>query len=316
MHRECDCASLLRLSLFSLVFQSVIARLDPESCSHALEPDRDTGSLLQVAVAPGRSSIDSKEDEFLARAGIEEKKRFWWKLTQDLDKKHGFPISHGETTLRRTIDLWDAQVARSLAEKKLTNQRCAETGDGHFLRAHWHSICGTMLVADKYDSKANVKMDLNLPPADAPDSIKGAHNTIDVMVTHQVFEHLRRPSVGFANINAMLRKGGHVVVSTPFVVQDHVSPFKDYFRYTVHSIHTLLSCAGFEVQQLRGQGNRLQEIAYLAYVSSDMMDDQDLASGCDGLKSNDCKNKHYSGVAAVGIKKESKTLEEIQRCWG
>lgn len=87
MHRECACASLLRLSLFSLVFQSVIARLDPESCSHALEPDRDTGSLLQVAVAPGRSSIDIKEDDFLARAGMEEKKRFWWKLTQDLDKK-------------------------------------------------------------------------------------------------------------------------------------------------------------------------------------------------------------------------------------
>merc|ERR1719191_1036824 len=128
---------------------------------------------------------------------------------------------------------------------------------------------------DFYDEMAQVKLNLDVPPSSASPDVKQSHGTMDVVVSHQVFAHLTHPSIGMANLNAMLKNHGLLVFSTPFVVPDHSAP-KDYFRYTVQNVRRLLNCGGFDVEQLYGYGNEMLSMAYLANVSSDLFSGHEL----------------------------------------
>ena len=52
-------------------------------------------------------------------------------------------------------------------------------------------------------------------------------------------------------LNALMKTGGLLIFSTPFLVQDHQVPH-DYFRYTVKNVRRLLACGGFNVTELYG----------------------------------------------------------------
>jgi SAM-dependent methyltransferase len=300
------------LLLFATALHSTGA-CDSNGCSDPSDP----AALLQSSAQVSNHQDGQRKAvlEKLSELSLAEQKQVWWDLTQELETKGGLQYS-GETPLRHTIDLWNKKMGVMLETEQLLQQRCAETGDGHFLRAGFSKVCATSLIADKFDDKADVKLDLNLEPAKAPEEVKKQFGTIDLIVSHQVFEHLSRPSLAMSNLNAMLKSGGRVFFSTPFVVPDHRSPKTDFFRYTVMAVDQLLQCAGFEVKQLQGLGNKLESLAYLAGVSSDMMDPKLMESGCDGKTTNDCANKVYSGVAAVAVKKEDKTFEQVHNCFG
>lgn len=284
----------------------------------------DASTLLQLSSSFESTLTPSQESDVaaaikknFAQLGRKEKKQLWWSLTEELDSDGELNYS-GETPWRHTLNLFVQQVGTNMETAHTMNQRCAETGDGHFLKANFGKVCATSLVVDKYASTADVKLDLNLQPGQAPESIKQAFGTIDLLVSNEVFEHLLRPSLAMSNLNALLKSGGNLVFTTPFIVPDHRSPKTDYFRYTVMAIDQLLQCAGFDVKELRGLGNKLESLAYLAGVSSDMMDSKvmNLASGCDAKVTDDCAGRVYSGVAAVAVKKEEKTFEQIHDCFG
>mmetsp|Transcript_124901 Transcript_124901/g.221290 ORF Transcript_124901/g.221290 Transcript_124901/m.221290 type:complete len:314 (+) Transcript_124901:82-1023(+) len=265
----------------------------------------------------------SKGQHFLDHLSIDGKRAMWWRLTEDLQKSHGWPIP-GDKPLwpigpgeRALLNEWNRHIGTKLnTTYPQAKWRCSETGDGHFLKDAFGEVCGETLVVDLFDSNADVKMDLNLRPADAPEPIKKAMNTMDVVVSHQVFEHLQRPSVGIANLNALLKVGGTLVLSTPFVTPDHQGPGDDFLRWTVRGLHNFAKCAGFDVQELRGLGDRFEEIAYLAGVRADMMGSSHMGVGCDGLASDDCKDLFFAAVAVLGTKRESKTVQEIHECFG
>jgi len=296
-----------------LVLWSKAARSVEKLQSRSVEeiPSTSVGEIGVSSVV----SLATALEVVAASSDVAAKKKLWWNLTQELAQTHGFPIGkHGATSsLRRSLDLWDQQIASRHVAVGSASLQCAETGDGHFLRNHFKEICKTSLVVDKFDQRADVKLDLSLRPNLAPQSIKDVHKTIDLLVSHQVFEHLQRPSVGMANLNALLRIGGKLVFSTPFIVQDHQGP-TDFFRYTVKSIHTLLTCAGFTIEKLHGLGDRLEDLAYIAEVPSDMLAARDLVTVCDGMEG--CNNKYYAGVASISHKVADVTLEEIRECWG
>jgi len=271
----------------------------------SLTPSSDKGTLTNAHV------------EELA---LDEKRKLWWTLTQEINKANGFSpfrIYEGPNAspVRVSVDKWTSQVAADLHASGISGQVCGETGDGHYLKGWFREICQSFLVMDKYDPKASVQLDLNLPPAMAPETVRAARGSVDLVVCHQVFEHLLHPTIGIANLNALLRPQGRLIFSTPFVTQDHQVP-GDYFRYTVRSVHQLLQCAGFDVRTLRGFGNRVAAIAYLAGVTGDRMQESDLNEFCDGLTTQDCSDKYYTSVAAVGIKTKDVTMEEIHACFG
>jgi SAM-dependent methyltransferase len=81
----------------------------------------------------------------------------------------------------------------------------------------------------------------------------------DVVICEQVIEHVVDPRAAAANLRDLARPGGHVVVSTPFLVRVHELPewgLEDYWRFTPRGLRTLLEQAGLEVTNVDSWGNR------------------------------------------------------------
>lgn len=82
-------------------------------------------------------------------------------------------------------------------------------------------------------------------------------DTFDLVIAEQVFEHLLRPYAAARNVHAMLRPGGHFLISTPFLVRVHDYPV-DCTRWTETGLRGFLAESGFEPERIRtaSWGNR------------------------------------------------------------
>lgn len=66
----------------------------------------------------------------------------------------------------------------------------------------------------------------------------------DLIIADQVFEHLKWPYRAARNVLAMLRPGGHFLVTVPFLVRVHRSP-SDCTRWTEEGLGYFLEECGF-----------------------------------------------------------------------
>ena len=79
-----------------------------------------------------------------------------------------------------------------------------------------------------------------------PDIIGDIHDydfgnhKFDVVVICEVLEHLYAPHKALANIHSILKPGGKLILSTPFVFPIHDEPY-DYYRFTKYGLKYLLS---------------------------------------------------------------------------
>lgn len=296
-----------------------MSALDTDSAAMLQDLFGTQADLRSVAKLWNSSGMHAAVQELGPAPHMEQRPEaaLWVRLTRALQSAGRFPIGSGETSARRAMNLWSAGIAADLAAVGVSGRQCAETGDGHFLRRYFGGVCAATLSLDKFDPAADVRMDLNLPPAMAPASVQAAKGTVDLLVSNQVFEHLQHPTIAMADLNAMLRTGGQLVFSVPFLIQDHSSSeTMDYFRYTVRNVHALLKCGGFEVRSLKGLGGRLGVVSYLAGVPAEDIPEADIAEVCDGLATDFCSNRFYTVVAAVGAKKRDVPSDEIRACFG
>jgi SAM-dependent methyltransferase len=68
----------------------------------------------------------------------------------------------------------------------------------------------------------------------------------DNIVAFQVMEHIPEPELFLKEINRVIKRGGYVLLTTPFMWGEHDPPF-DYFRYTRYGLKYLAEKCGFEV---------------------------------------------------------------------
>lgn len=79
--------------------------------------------------------------------------------------------------------------------------------------------------------------------------------TFDTALLTEVLEHLEEPEVALREAWRLLRPGGKVILTTPFLYVLHEEP-RDFYRYTPFGLAHLLTQAGFadvEVVPLSGQ---------------------------------------------------------------
>jgi SAM-dependent methyltransferase len=81
-----------------------------------------------------------------------------------------------------------------------------------------------------------------------------ADASFDTVVALEVFEHLLDPDDCMAEIRRVLRPGGRLLFTVPFVAPLHQLPF-DYLRFTPRGIEALLDRHGFAIDQIRPRGN-------------------------------------------------------------
>jgi SAM-dependent methyltransferase len=72
------------------------------------------------------------------------------------------------------------------------------------------------------------------------------NNEFDSIVTNQVFEHVFNPDNFLKEINRVLRKGGMLLLTVPFVWDEHEQPY-DFARYSSFGIRSVLEKKGFEM---------------------------------------------------------------------
>jgi SAM-dependent methyltransferase len=85
----------------------------------------------------------------------------------------------------------------------------------------------------------------------------GERGTFDVVICEQVIEHVPDPWAAAESLRGLCAPGGHVVVSTPFLVRVHeLWGMQDYWRFSPRGLRTLLERAGLEVDTVGSWGNR------------------------------------------------------------
>lgn len=110
---------------------------------------------------------------------------------------------------------------------------------------------------------------LDIDPDKKPDLVQDimqmktiADETIDVVICMEVLEHVANPFAAMHELSRVLRPGGVVIGSTPFILGIHLSPH-DYFRFTEHGIRLLFK--DFDEKVLVSRNS------YLAAVSALIM---------------------------------------------
>lgn len=91
------------------------------------------------------------------------------------------------------------------------------------------------------------------------------NNSFDLIISTQVLEHVPDPLSILKEMARVCKPGGDVVISLPFVYQEHEEPF-DYFRFTRFGISELLSKAGLEVEIMKRDSGAIEAIAILINV--------------------------------------------------
>lgn len=72
----------------------------------------------------------------------------------------------------------------------------------------------------------------------------------DSVVTNQVLEHVFNPDQFLSEISRVLKPGGALLLTVPFVWDEHEQPY-DYARYSTFGLKSLLEKHGFEVSAVR-----------------------------------------------------------------
>lgn len=85
--------------------------------------------------------------------------------------------------------------------------------------------------------------------------------SIDTVVSLEVLEYVPQPHRALTEIHQVLRPGGHLLISVPFV--HRMDGPADRWRFSEHGLREALGAAGFEVVALQAQGYVLAAIAHL-----------------------------------------------------
>jgi SAM-dependent methyltransferase len=96
--------------------------------------------------------------------------------------------------------------------------------------------------------------------------------TFDIVLCNQVFEHVFNPNEFLSEIARVLKKRGTLLLTVPFVWDEHEQPF-DYARYTTFALENLLSSHGMRIIKHKKLGADISVIfqlinAYLVKVTS------------------------------------------------
>jgi len=123
---------------------------------------------------------------------------------------------------------------------------------------HGHLLdvgCGTKPYRLLFDVKSYRGLDIDSPSVRdrgiADDLYEGTNfpyqsETFDSVLCNQVLEHVFNPDEFLSEIKRVLRPGGKLLLTVPFVWDEHEQPY-DYARYSSFGLRALLEKQGFRV---------------------------------------------------------------------
>lgn len=104
----------------------------------------------------------------------------------------------------------------------------------------------------------------NAPAVDVQDLSAYEPDTYDFAVLDEILEHVARPWIAVEEVRRILKPGGCLITSSPFLIAEHRMP-KDYWRFTKDGLRVLL--ANFTTVEASSWGNP----ASVTYLMKGMM---------------------------------------------
>jgi SAM-dependent methyltransferase len=86
--------------------------------------------------------------------------------------------------------------------------------------------------------------------------------SFDSLLINQVFEHVFNPEDFLGEVNRVTKTGGLVLITVPFVWDEHLQPL-DYARYSSFGLRHVLETHGFKVVDFRKSMNDVRAIFQL-----------------------------------------------------
>jgi SAM-dependent methyltransferase len=112
---------------------------------------------------------------------------------------------------------------------------------------------------------------VNIDPGDEPDylcdltKIPVPDNQYDIAILAEVLEHVNTPYEALVEAFRVLKPGGKLIITTPFMYHVHGDP-QDFARYTGYWYQENLAKAEFQQIDVRGQGGFWGVVANIAKI--------------------------------------------------
>ncbi len=112
-----------------------------------------------------------------------------------------------------------------------------------------------------------------------------ARGSVDIVFLLEVLEHITDMDQVIAEIQRVLKQGGRLYISAPFIYPAHDLPH-DYFRFSEQGLHYLLKKHGMKIETVQRHGNsavtllQLANLALLEPVRYLLERNRLLAAGC------------------------------------
>ncbi len=96
--------------------------------------------------------------------------------------------------------------------------------------------------------------------------------SVDGVLCTQVLEHAQHPEKLLSEIERVLKPGGVLLLTAPFLWQEHEQPY-DYFRFTSYGLNYLLEQKGFQVSLHEKTTGSVEALAqtFSVYLSSNFL---------------------------------------------
>jgi SAM-dependent methyltransferase len=103
-------------------------------------------------------------------------------------------------------------------------------------------------------------------------NIPFSDNQFDVVFSSEVFEHIFNLDEILMEIHRVIKVGGYLVITLPFVWDEHEIPY-DFARYTSYGISHLLERLGFRIVKLTKTGNYVEVLFQMlaAYINQSIL---------------------------------------------
>ncbi len=125
--------------------------------------------------------------------------------------------------------------------------RCLDIGCGNKNYEHYYTHV-VEYVGLEYDQERNKKKaadffyDGNTFPFE--------NSCFDSVVSNEVLEHVFNPTEHISEMHRVLKPGGMILLTLPFVWDEHEQPY-DFARYSSFGLRHLLEQAGFEILEMK-----------------------------------------------------------------
>jgi SAM-dependent methyltransferase len=103
---------------------------------------------------------------------------------------------------------------------------------------------------------------LSIDAAASAETLPFGASAFDTVLCTEVIEHLRHPAGAIEEMARVLKPGGHLILSAPFVHEIHEAPY-DFYRFTAIGLVRLVEDAGLAPVALLPRGGYLTVVADL-----------------------------------------------------